>query len=572
MTYPTTEIVLCRNVPLDNSYDHQLTFASQQAQATYFYSKAYKTIPQNTYQRVMLNRLRIQCSIGEAMSCNYLFFSNNSHDGKTIYAFITGWEYVNDITTEITYEIDVFQTFWFDIDIKSAFVEREHSLTDNIGENTVPETLEQGDYVVNTGYVINPTPSANTACVLIYTTFRVTEDSEGNFTSVTWFDGEFVSNIWTGLNVIKKNTTASFQKFIDQCTAWQNWEYGSLLEGIIAVFMCPFNPPNENILTNVYQFNKKNSGYLGTPLDPYQPKNKKLYCYPYNVARVSTDADTAMYKYENFIGQNMQFRVNCAIIPEPVISCEPYQYKGADLNKNERLTLKNFPQVAIDSDVWKVYISQHSNELAVGALSAVAGVAEPLINGAIAATTMGAGAGGMMPNSSSFGGSMSGKIAGLLGNTQVSPYVNPTTSKIGQTEVSVSLGDSSFWGVARSLAQLYDIARKPPQMNGLQSAAADYAFGFKQFRLECLTIKAEYARIIDNFFDMYGYKTNRVKIPNITGRPYWNYVRTSGIVLDIANAPQPYIQKVIDCFNRGITFWHNPANVGNYSLDNSPQI
>ena len=112
MTFPSTEIVLCRNVPLDNSYDHQLTFASQVAQATYFYTKAYKTLQDNSYQRVMSNRFRIQCTIGEAMSCNYLFFSNNVHEGKTIYAFITGWEYINEVTTEITYEIEA-STFGF---------------------------------------------------------------------------------------------------------------------------------------------------------------------------------------------------------------------------------------------------------------------------------------------------------------------------------------------------------------------------------------------------------------------------------------------------------------------------
>jgi len=566
---PNTWITLCSNVPLDNSYDHQLTFANVAAQRAYFLSKKVVELSANSYQRVMSNKLRIACTMAQAVQCNYLYFSNDSFENKWFYAFITGWEYINNVTTEITYEIDVFQSFWFDVDIKSAFVEREHSLTDNVGENTVPELLEQGEYVVNTAYEINPTASSNTACALFYTTFRVTEDENGNFTDVVWFDGEFVAGIWTGLNVIKKDTTAAVQKFIDQCVAWQNWTYGSLLEGIVAVFMCPFNPPNGNVMSYVQQYPKKNSGYLGTSVDPYTPKNKKLYCSPYNIARISTDTDTADYKYENFIGQYIQFYIKCAIIPEPVVSCYPYQYKGQNTNKNERMTLKNFPQVAYDADVWKVYISQHSNELAVGALSAVAGVAEPLINVGLAAAGA-SGMGGSIPSSASFGGGMTGKIAGLLGNNQVSPYVQPTSSKIGNTEVSVSLGDSSFWGVARSVAQLYDIARKPPQLNGLQSAAADYSFAYKNFRLEFLTIKAEYARIIDNFFDMYGYKTNRVKVPNITGRPYWNYVRTSGIVLDIANAPQPYIQKMIDCFNRGITFWHNPANVGNYSLDNSP--
>ena len=69
---------------------------------------------------------------------------------------------------------------------------------------------------------------------------------------------------------------------------------------------------------------------------------------------------------------------------------------------------------------------------------------------------------------------------------------------------------------------------------------------------------------------MFGYATHKVKVPNRTGRPHWNYVKTKGMVLDVANAPQPYIQKLIDCFNKGITFWHNPSEVGNYSLDNRP--
>ena len=194
MTFPTTEIVLCRNVPLDNSYDHQLTFADQQAQATYFYSKAYRTLQLNTYQRVMMNKLRIQCNIGDAMACNYLFFSNNSHEGKTIYAFITGWEYVNDVTTEITYEIDAFQTFWFDLDIKSAFVEREHSLTDVIGANTIPENLEAGEYKLMGSSELAPYAASGivdvNACAIFYCTF------DGNFQP---FKGDFCNYVYSGL-------------------------------------------------------------------------------------------------------------------------------------------------------------------------------------------------------------------------------------------------------------------------------------------------------------------------------------------------------------------------------------
>ena len=138
---PNTDIVLCKNVPLDASYDHTVTFASQAAQLAYFYSKAVKVIHENSYQRAMKNRLRIACTMEEAVQCNYLYFQNTSFENKTFYAFITGWEYINNVTTEITYELDVMQTFWFDIDLKACFVEREHSLTDVAGANTVPENI-----------------------------------------------------------------------------------------------------------------------------------------------------------------------------------------------------------------------------------------------------------------------------------------------------------------------------------------------------------------------------------------------------------------------------------------------
>ena len=66
---PNSDIVLCKNVPLDAGYDHTVTFSSQAAQLAYFYSKAFKVIHANSYQRAMKNRLRIECTMEEAVQC-----------------------------------------------------------------------------------------------------------------------------------------------------------------------------------------------------------------------------------------------------------------------------------------------------------------------------------------------------------------------------------------------------------------------------------------------------------------------------------------------------------------------
>ena len=82
-----------------------------------------------------------------------------------------------------------------------------------------------------------------------------------------------------------------------------------------------------------------------------------------------------------------------------------------------------------------------------------------------------------------------------------------------------------------------------------------------------MSIKAEYARCIDEFFSQYGYKCNRVKVPNITGRRNWNYVKTVGCYIQ-ADIPQDDLQEIKIMFDKGVTFWHNPSTFGDYSQNN----
>ena len=563
---PNTDIVLCKNVPLDASYDHTITFANAQAQWSYFYSKRYKVLNLNTYQRTMSNRLRIACTIEEAMQCNYLYFNNSNFEQKFFYAFITGWEYVNNVTTEITYQIDVMQTYLFDIDVKQCFIEREHIQNDYVGANTIPEGLEQGEYVVNnTAEILPAINNLTSGCILIYCTFTY-DKSTRTFGD---FNGGFISNVYTGLNVLMFDNSTDFTHFLEDC---ESIRQGAKFDGIVAAFMCPGIPNTYDTTMNIQQFNKKQSGYLGTASDPYQPRNNKLYCYPYNILQVATDLDTGEYRYEDFQGQYVQFRSKFTLMPEPVMSAEPYQYKGHSAGlKTERLTLQHFPQCSMDVDVWKVYCAQNTGSLAVGALSAMQTVLAPVIQGAAMTLT-----GGMssMPSvaaggASTFGkGIVSGNIAGLLGNSALSTNVNPTSIKstIGQTEVHVDIGDGSLLGVAKSLGQLYDIRRKPAQLNGLQSALNDYTFGYKKFNIYYLTIKAEYARIIDQYFTMFGYATHKVKVPNVWGRKYFNYVQTKGCIME-GDMPEVYKQEVINIFNRGTTFWHTEYLSGTETID-----
>lgn len=128
---------------------------------------------------------------------------------------------------------------------------------------------------------------------------------------------------------------------------------------------------------------------------------------------------------------------------------------------------------------------------------------------------------------------------------------------------------SGSLGIANQLGQIYEHSITPNSAKGninagdINSCSKENTFYFYK-----MSIKQEYAKIIDNFFSMYGYKVNSVKIPNIIGRKNWNYVKT--IECNITGEiPQNDIQKLKDIFNNGVTFWHSPVTFLDYSQENN---
>ena len=83
-----------------------------------------------------------------------------------------------------------------------------------------------------------------------------------------------------------------------------------------------------------------------------------------------------------------------------------------------------------------------------------------------------------------------------------------------------------------------------------------------------MSIKKEQLIIIDNYFSMFGYKINTIKIPQFTSRTYWNYIKTIDINIE-GNIPQNDLNEIKDMFNTGITFWHDTTKFLDYSQNNS---
>ena len=134
---PNSEVYILRGIPFENNYEHSILFEDSDDQKNYFISKVkFITIEGVTstghfqnyyYQRSEIDKIRVDAPIENFIDCNYMMFKNNSFENKWFYAFITGVKYINNRVTEVTYEIDVIQTWMFDYSLQDCFVEREHS-------------------------------------------------------------------------------------------------------------------------------------------------------------------------------------------------------------------------------------------------------------------------------------------------------------------------------------------------------------------------------------------------------------------------------------------------------------
>jgi hypothetical protein len=116
-------------------------------------------------------------------------------------------------------------------------------------------------------------------------------------------------------------------------------------------------------------------------------------------------------------------------------------------------------------------------------------------------------------------------------------------------------------------AKLKDINNVPPSMVKQGSNTAfEYGNGYLGFWIITKQIKAEYRKKLSDFFKMYGYKVNELKMPNFHTRQNWNYVQTTACNI-MGNFNNDDLQDLKSVFDNGITLWHTD-DVGNYALSN----
>ena len=123
--------------------------------------------------------------------------------------------------------------------------------------------------------------------------------------------------------------------------------------------------------------------------------------------------------------------------------------------------------------------------------------------------------------------------------------------------------------VAGSMQQIREAKMTPDSAQGnTNTGDINFSLGKVSFTGYKMSIKAEYARKIDEYFNAFGYQVNEFKNVQFTSRKSWNYVKTKGIAIE-AEIPQGDLQGIKDIFNNGTTMWHNPSTFMDYSQPNN---
>ncbi len=588
---PNSTVYLLTNVPCDKSYVHTLYFENKNEQYSYFYGKRVKTFTNVSYQRHSKNSIRLECLADDIYNVNYLMFQNTAYGNKWFYAFINNVEYINNVTTEITYTIDVMQTWYFDYTLGTCFVEREHTLTDVVGENTVPEPVDGGEPYIQayTEYMYPRTTSQPLFSLVVYyipTQGKYIESIGTDYTFNVGTNENLRGTIYNG--IYTGAISYAYPMFLgaDGVTTlkWINALFKTLDEigaTIISVQQVPFQAwlnEQTGASPNIKSINQPLSFSVGSGTseyprtDIYTPKNKKCYTYPYSYMVVTNNkGDERTLLWEQSASktqdgrQQIRIQISSTVAPTCEIGARPMNYMGKEVNYDEGVLLNDFPMPSWSENTfdrwWAVNKYQFMYNTVTDAITTLANLA-----GGVSVSKMG-------------GMSVANPFAGqAVAPRSMTDAMNADIYSRSQG-VEISATPTSILPVVDNIVEYATRKRTPNKGRGNISSSGlpvvEDRIGFSMYSMGS---KPEYIKMVDEYFSMFGYKICRLKVPNIKAaakselRPQWNYIKTTTCIIDNLNAPADVDEQLQNIYNSGITFWMNPNNVGKYNLDNSPQV
>ena len=518
--------------------------------------------------------IRVALPIENIIDANYLLFRNPQHENMNYLAYIDSLEYVNENLTDVFFTVDYFSTFHHLVEYCSTFVVREHVADDSLGLHTVPEGIETGPMRgnstilegTNQNRIVPPYP-----CFIIALSDHYYK--EGNRNKASYAEGmpngfalyvfpyrNMRNCSWFLEDMKESGTTGAIAGFyLGNQYAVFSEQYGKEAGTIDFELDAP-EPMWGNMAEHNEFFNVKNiipdSFEHATDLyfhvqcefnkiGKYQPKNNKLFAYPYNYLEVHNNQGSLIrFRHEQMVHDEAHalpyghyyFNVRTQMFNlNPMMKLWCVNNRGNEYD--EAITLGDFVQLPYPTDNYAVWALNNQGSIKARNFQQATSQARGVMNVATSAFSSGSLIGGLM--------------TALTGSANL--YID----------------HQNF--VAQTMAMHEDQQAKRSQMAGsLGGNTLNFINMRHTFEARQMSVNREYARIIDGYFNQYGYKVNRVGVPETNSRPQWNYVKCADAIV---KGPIPHQAKkqIEDKMNNGVTIWHDLDTFLDYSKDNPPQ-
>lgn len=535
---PNSTVQFYGDLGISPNYENTLYFSSVAAKDSYF-SGLTPLASANalSYVREQRGSFKVDLPISTLIGAGYLRFRNTSFENKWFYAFVKSVEYINNTTTKVNFELDIIMTWMGVFSLGECYIERQHTVADGIGNNIAEEGFALGNYVCEgtTSY------GGGDYCMVLYKTYNSDHDQVAPASALT--QGTYVPIINYGYPL---GTAAEIQQSITDLEAkLRALVVNGQIDEVISIKLVPMAwfTSGDTVPSHAVNVPKPYSQIGGST---YQPRNKKLFTYPYKYLEVeNSEGKSCIYKYEYFgtlpdttSAGNATFTVHGSVAtPEPNVMCTPDSYNGEQHAWDESISMSNFPSVAWNVDTYKAYIAQRDSTLFGNQLTSIITGAE---RGAIGGAAAGPG----------------GALVGAL---------------IGAGQGAVSASSTLLSDTLNELRGTDVPERMPNETRGAAESNLMVQMREKAFYFRMMSITKNYAMMIDDFFDMYGYAIRQKGVPNMNARPTWTYVKTKGCIVH-GNLPADDGAMIEQIFDHGIRFWKNHNYIGQYSSHSNAPV
>lgn len=291
-------VTLFKNVGMTSDFKHCVYFPNESARRTYFNNLKttgnYLTLSNINYEKLTDNTIRL--NINNSLLNSLFSFSYIIVD--SVYYFISDLKYINDNCIEFIVEIDVFTTF-LSVTFEPCFVERQHSVTDNYGDNLVNEpNLCDMQYIATTVKdEISETDYGTMFYVLL---------AQSNSDLLVGSIDDYIINKDCFIGYV--STRSSYEDILNDYKAY----FPTNTTRVIGIYKIPSDLINVNPQTpqlpfkQFYGNNLSCRTYLSHLGDNYAPINKKCLQFPFQKVVIDNCRGSKMeLKYEDMVNNEL---------------------------------------------------------------------------------------------------------------------------------------------------------------------------------------------------------------------------------------------------------------------------